>query len=88
MGKTTKYILIALGELCISPTSLSMVSTLVPKRYVGAMMGISLLTIGFGGKLAGMLASSSAINKQNYILSDVQIIYMNSFFIYFFNILD
>ncbi|MFN7095580.1 MAG: hypothetical protein ACK4M7_09480, partial [Burkholderiales bacterium] len=77
------YMLIAIGELCISPTSLSMVTTLVPERLTSAMMGISLLSIGFGGKLAGLLAANSVISKSNHSLLVIQQVYMSSFFIYF-----
>ena len=77
------YLLVAIGELCISPTSLSMVTSLVPERLTSAMMGISLLSIGFGGKLAGLLASSAAINKTNASLDSMKHTYMKSFFGYF-----
>lgn len=78
------YIIIAIGELCISPTSLSMVSTLVPKRYGSSMMGLSLLSIGFGGKLAGLLASSAAIeNVKSTSVSAMQQVYLHSFVSYF-----
>lgn len=77
------YLLVAIGELCISPTSLSMVTSLVPEKLTSAMMGISLLSIGFGGKLAGFLASSAEINKSNDSLSAMKYTYMKSFFWYF-----
>lgn len=77
------YLLVAIGELCISPTSLSMVTTLVPQRLTGAMMGISLLSIGFGGKLAGLLASNAALSQKRNSLLEIQTVYMNSFMIYF-----
>lgn len=77
------YLLIAVGELCLSPTSLSMVSSLVPEHLRGAMMGVSLLSIGLGGKLAGLLAADSAINAKTVSLKQIQHIYLNSFFSYF-----
>ena len=67
------YLLLAVGELCISPTSLAMVTTLVPKKYVSMMMGVSLLTIGFGGgKIAGLLASAAAVDGKIYGLAETQ----------------
>ena len=77
------YLLVAIGELCISPTSLSMVTSLVPERLTSAMMGISLLSIGFGGKLAGLLASDAALSKVDSSLSSIRHTYMSSFFNYF-----
>ncbi len=60
-----------------------MVSSLVPERLRGTMMGISLLSIGLGGKLAGLLAEDSAINGKTISLKQIQQIYLNSFFSYF-----
>lgn len=78
------YTLIAVGELCISPTSLSMVSSLVPPRYGSAMMGIALLAIGFGGKLAGLLAGGSGISDiENATIYSMQLVYIHSFLSYF-----
>ncbi len=77
------YLLISIGELCLSPTSLAMVPALVPEHLTSAMMGISLLSIGFGGKLAGMLASNAALNKLEHSLLVIRQTYMLSFFNYF-----
>jgi POT family proton-dependent oligopeptide transporter len=77
------YLLVSIGELCLSPTSLSMVPSLVPDKLTSAMMGISLLSIGFGGKLAGILASSAVINKTNNSMAEMKHTYMQSFFSYF-----
>ncbi len=57
------YLIISIGELCLSPSCLSMVTSLVPDKLTSAMMGISLLSIGFGGKFAGLLAINSSISK-------------------------
>lgn len=77
------YCLISIGELCISPTSLSMVSTLVPARYGSAMMGISLLSIGFGGKLAGLLANNAHIVDIGHTTThSMQSTYFHSFISY------
>ena len=78
------YLLLAIGELCISPTSLAMVTTLVPKKYASMMMGIALLSIGFGGgKIAGLLATESVVDTKMHNLAETQTIYVNAFFIYF-----
>jgi proton-dependent oligopeptide transporter, POT family len=77
------YLLLAIGELCIAPTSLAMVTTLVPKKYTSMMMGISLLSIGFGSKLTGVLATVAVVGGKMHGLAETQTIYMNAFFIYF-----
>lgn len=79
------YLVIAIGELCLSPTSLSMVTSLVPDRLTSAMMGISLLSIGFGGKFAGLLASDASVsNHATMTLDMLRDNYLRSFLNYFF----
>ncbi len=63
------YLLISLGELCISPVGLFMVSELVPANKVGVMMGFYMLSIGIGGKIAGFLAQIANINDTNNVVS-------------------
>src|SRR5437763_10303553 len=48
------YFLHTIGELCLSPVGLSIVTKLAPPRIVGAMMGMWFLSIAVGNKLAGM----------------------------------
>jgi POT family proton-dependent oligopeptide transporter len=48
------YILCTLGELCLSPVGLSMVSKLAPRRFATMLMGMWLLTNFFGGFTAGL----------------------------------
>jgi POT family proton-dependent oligopeptide transporter len=45
-----------LGELCLSPVGLSVVTKLAPVRIVGVMMGVWFLSNAFGNKLAGWAA--------------------------------
>jgi POT family proton-dependent oligopeptide transporter len=49
------YILATLGELCLSPVGLSMVSKLAPARYATMLMGLWLLTSFFGNFAAGAM---------------------------------
>jgi POT family proton-dependent oligopeptide transporter len=46
-----------LGELCVSPVGLSVVTKLAPARILGLMMGVWFLSNAFGNKLAGWAAS-------------------------------
>jgi POT family proton-dependent oligopeptide transporter len=47
------YILATLGELCLSPVGLSMVSKLAPARFATMLMGVWMLTSAFGNFAAG-----------------------------------
>ncbi len=62
------YGVITLGELCLSPMGLSLVSKLSPPRITALMMGGFFLAISVGNKLAGMLSSlwEKMEHKENY----------------------
>ena len=48
------YVLCTLGELCLSPVGLSIVSKLAPKSFATMLMGMWLLTSFFGNFTAGL----------------------------------
>jgi POT family proton-dependent oligopeptide transporter len=50
------YFLQTIGELCLSPVGLSMVTKLAPPRIVGLMLGVFFLSIALGNKLGGYCA--------------------------------
>jgi POT family proton-dependent oligopeptide transporter len=50
------YLISELGELCLSPVGLSVVTKLAPARIVGLMMGVWFLSNAGGNKLAGWAA--------------------------------
>jgi POT family proton-dependent oligopeptide transporter len=50
------YLLQTLGEICLYPVGMSMVTKLSPPRLVGLMMGVWFLSIAFGNKVAGWVA--------------------------------
>ncbi len=50
------YFLHTVGELTLSPISLSAVSKLSPPRYLGQMMGLFVLTYSMGNIVAGLMA--------------------------------
>lgn len=56
------YLLHSIGELCISPVGLSMVTKLAPRSIGSMMMGIWFLSIAFAENLAGVFANLSAID--------------------------
>lgn len=51
------YMLCTMGELCLSPVGLSMVTKLAPMKFLSLFMGVWLMASFFGNILAGLLAS-------------------------------
>ena len=51
------YVIQSIGELCLSPIGLSMVTKLAPLRLVGFGMGGWFLSTGIGNNLSGIFAS-------------------------------
>ncbi len=64
------YGIITIGELCLSPMGLSIVSKLSPPRLTALMMGGFFLSISIGNKLSGVLASMwyDYENKANFYI--------------------
>ena len=63
------YILATIGELCLSPVGLSMVSKLAPAKFATMLMGLWLLTSFFGNFAAGMFGEIyDAVTPTNYFL--------------------
>jgi len=54
------YLFHTVGELSLSPVSLSFVTKLAPAKYASLMMGLYFATTGFGNKLAGLLGESAS----------------------------
>ena len=63
------YFFHTMGELCISPVSLSYVSKLVPGRMIATMFGVYYLAIAIGMKLAGMFGEASTSIAKEHGLS-------------------
>ena len=51
------YFLHTMGELCLSPVGLSMVSSLAPAKLASFLMGVWLLSSFVANKIAGILAT-------------------------------
>ena len=64
------YGVITVGELCLSPMALSLVSKLSPPRLTALMMGGWFLSTSIGNKLSGVLAAmwDSYDHKANFFL--------------------
>jgi POT family proton-dependent oligopeptide transporter len=54
------YVIQTVGELCLSPIGLSMVTKLAPTRLVGLGMGGWFLSTGIGNNLSGIFASEAS----------------------------
>ncbi len=78
------YIFIAVAELLVMPIGLAMVGELLPQRLEGIMVGIFFISLGLGGKLAGIFANISQISSEHLNnLAVMESIYQQSFLIYF-----
>lgn len=73
------YVLIVMGELFLSPIGLSMITSLTPKKYIGLMMGVWFITLGYGGALGGFLAQDASISDTTQSLASQIHIYKNAF---------
>jgi POT family proton-dependent oligopeptide transporter len=49
------YLFFTIGELCVSPVGLSVVTKLAPQRMVGQMMGVWFMSISLGNLMAGRI---------------------------------
>ena len=56
MWLTGVYLLHTIGELCLSPVGLSLMTKLAPPRIVGLMMGVWFLSTATGNKMGGWVA--------------------------------
>lgn len=54
------YLFHTIGELCLSPVSLSFFTKLAPARYMALMMGVYWAATGLGNKLAGVIGESAS----------------------------
>ena len=53
------YLFHTIGELCLSPVSLSFFTKLAPTRYMALMMGVYWAATGLGNKVAGIIGERS-----------------------------
>jgi dipeptide/tripeptide permease len=72
------YLIITVGELCLSPMGLSLVTKLSPKRLVGLMMGGWFLFVSIGNKLSGFI-SGLAPSTMMFVVLAVAILLVAGF---------
>ncbi len=62
---TMAYLVMTIGELCLSPIGLSAMTRLAPKRMFGLIMGLWFLASAYGQYLAGVLGAGMASVDEN-----------------------
>ncbi|MFA7274700.1 MAG: peptide MFS transporter [Crocinitomicaceae bacterium] len=67
---TLAYLVITLGELCLSPIGLSIMTKLAPKKLWGVMMGMWFLASAYGQYVAGILGAGMANPKPDASLTE------------------
>lgn len=76
------YLILTIGELCLSPIGLSLVTKLSPKRLVGMMMGGWFCATAFGNKLTGLLGTlEKSMLPTHFFLMLVGAVLLVAFFI-------
>lgn len=69
------YLFHTLGELCLSPVSLSYISKLVPGRMIALMFGVYYVAIAIGNKLAGTMGGKIEEITSEYSLTTFFLIF-------------
>jgi POT family proton-dependent oligopeptide transporter len=73
------YLIITIGELCLSPIGLSIITKLSPQRMGGVMMGTWFLASAYGQYVAGILGSEMASDNPNITLNEKLIQYTGGY---------
>ncbi len=76
---TMAYFIVTLGELCLSPIGLSIMTKLSPARLQGVMMGMWFLASAYGQYVAGLFGASIVSNVENASTMDKLISYTNGY---------
>ncbi len=76
---TLAYLVITLGELCLSPISLSIMTKLSPQRLHGVMMGLLFLASAYGQYAAGIFGADMSSTVPNASLTDKLMAYTEGY---------
>jgi POT family proton-dependent oligopeptide transporter len=76
---TIAYFVVTLGELCLSPIGLSIMTKLSPARLQGIMMGMWFLASAYGQYVAGILGAGMAKANENASVSEKLISYTDGY---------
>ena len=77
---TLAYLIITLGELCLSPIGLSIMTKLSPPRLQGVMMGMWFLASAYGQYVAGLLGADMAKGNENDTLYQKLITFTDGYY--------
>lgn len=58
------YLVLTIGELCLSPIGLSMITQLAPKGLTGMMMGLWMLSSSFAHSVGAVIAKTTSMDKE------------------------
>jgi len=76
---TLAYLAVTLGELCLSPIGLSMITKLSPRHLGGMMMGLWFLASAYGQYVAGLLGAGMSAPDEKASLWDKLIAYTDGY---------
>lgn len=76
---TVAYFVVTLGELCLSPIGLSIMTKLSPTRLQGLMMGMWFLASAYGQYVAGLFGASIVSDVENATALDKLISYTEGY---------
>lgn len=76
---TFAYLISTLGELCLSPIGLSLMTTLAPKPLHGMMMGMWFLASAYGQYAAGILGANMTTANEKASLSEKLMAYTDGY---------
>ncbi|NGM73958.1 peptide MFS transporter [Sphingobacterium sp. SGL-16] len=72
-------IVITVGELCLSPIGLSIMTKLSPARLQGIMMGMWFLASAYGQYVAGLIGANMADAREGSTLVEQLLVYTDSY---------
>jgi len=76
---TFAYFVMTLGELCLSPIGLSIMTKLSPMKLQGIMMGMWFLASAYGQYVAGILGAGMTLADENATNAEKLIAYTNGY---------
>lgn len=76
---TLAYLVSTLGELCLSPIGLSLMTTLAPRQLHGMMMGMWFLASAYGQYAAGILGAGMTNPNEHASLTEKLISYTDGY---------
>ena len=76
---TLAYLFVTIGELCLSPIGLSIMTKLSPAKLQGVMMGMWFLASAYGQYVAGLIGAGMASDNEGSSLTEKLMTYTSGF---------